>query len=347
MKQKEEMDGDGLSLREVIDKFKEYALELISKWKVILIVSVLFAFFGFLFSYFKAPVFIARSTIMLDQEKQGGGLGSYMQLAGQLGLMNGGSSSINEDKLIALFKSRRIVTGALLKKATINQRNDLLINHLIDILNKDKEKRENLYFKTNNTAGFTFKEDSILSRISNKIIDEYLAIEKQRLSGIITITIQTPSELFSQHFCEYLVQSVSEYYINNITKHDRETVDVTQSRVDSIAGELSNAENRYARWKDASNRLIKVQGFIEEIRLKRDIEVLSRMYGEAIKNLEISRFNALLNIPFIQVVDRPILPLEEKKIGLFLGTFAGGAIGALLIFIFLVSRRMFLNALQR
>ena len=54
------------------------------------------------------------------------------------------------------------------------------------------------------------------------------------------------------------------------------------------------------------------------------------MYIEATKNLELAKFNLLINTPIIQVIDKPIFPLEEKRpravVGFLSGFFLGGAL---------------------
>ncbi len=45
----------------------------------------------------------------------------------------------------------------------------------------------------------------------------------------------------------------------------------------------------------------------------RDKTVLQTMYGEVVKNLEISKIAMAQETPIIQIVDMPILPLEKTK----------------------------------
>jgi uncharacterized protein involved in exopolysaccharide biosynthesis len=52
------------------------------------------------------------------------------------------------------------------------------------------------------------------------------------------------------------------------------------------------------------------------------------MYLEIVKNLELSKITLLNKTPIINIIDEPILPLEEEKtsvqlVGLF-GVFLGG-----------------------
>ena len=46
----------------------------------------------------------------------------------------------------------------------------------------------------------------------------------------------------------------------------------------------------------------------------RTVQVLNTMYLELIKNLELSKLTLLKETPIIEVMDGPVLPLEDKKI---------------------------------
>ena len=50
----------------------------------------------------------------------------------------------------------------------------------------------------------------------------------------------------------------------------------------------------------------------------RNVEVLNTMYLELVKNIEVSKLTLLNQTPIIQVIDKPILPLEDTKMSIFL-----------------------------
>ncbi len=168
-------------------------------------------------------------------------------------------------------------------------------------------------------------------------------MEKSK-SGIITVAITTRSELLSKYFNEQLVKSVINFYVDRITEKGRRNVDIIQRRVDSVAGALRDAELTLARWKDASNQLVKAQGMIAEIKLRRNVEVNNSMYIEGVKQLEISKFTLLDQTPFLQVIDQPFLPLATKgKLAPIKGVIIGFIVGCLLAGIFVWIKKKVLD----
>ena len=85
---------------------------------------------------------------------------------------------------------------------------------------------------------------------------------------------------------------------------------------------------------------------INELRLQREITALTAMYGEVLKNVEVADFSLKNKMPFIQVIDTPILPITPTQISLLRkllnGLIAGGAIGSL----FVVSRYFIRNPIS-
>ena len=115
---------------------------------------------------------------------------------------------------------------------------------------------------------------------------------------------------------ESLAHKLEEYYTIFQTAKSKNTLDFLSFRADSVLLELKNAEFRYASYKDANFGVQRAKGLLDEIRLKRDVEILNIMYGEIVKNLEISKFTLLNNKPLLNIIDSPTLPLKVNKLSM-------------------------------
>ena len=127
---------DEIRLKDVILKVKELKIEFSSKWKVIFIVSFLFAALGVLYAMNNQENYKAELNFVIeDNSNSGGGLGKYAGLANQFGfdLGLGSSTAFSEGNVLELLKSRRVVEEALLSKVNINGNHELLILSLIHI----------------------------------------------------------------------------------------------------------------------------------------------------------------------------------------------------------------------
>ena len=111
---------------------------------------------------------------------------------------------------------------------------------------------------------------------------------------------------------------IRDRYISYQTKQSTNTISFLQNRADSVFVELEKAEQEFARVKDINQRIIKASGRLKELQLMRNVEVLNTMYLELVKNIEVSKLTLLNQTPIIQVIDKPILPLEDTKMSTLL-----------------------------
>ena len=86
----------------------------------------------------------------------------------------------------------------------------------------------------------------------------------------------------------------------------------------------------------------RAKGLLEEIRLKRDVEILNIMYGEIVKNLEVSKFTLLNNEPLLNIIDRPTLPLKVNKLSM-IAAFILFSILGMLIYSFILVIKQIIN----
>ncbi|MES2590508.1 MAG: hypothetical protein V4608_01400 [Bacteroidota bacterium] len=330
----EEEDG-GMTLIDVITSTKEFYAELKKRWFAVIVVICISSVLGLAVAFRSKPKYIAATTMMLESSKGGGSMTGALALASQFGLMSGGTAAtINEDKLLEIIKAETIIKTALFQQATIDGSTDILANHFIDLFGYKKLWEDNDSLKIfrfkNSKENLSVMENSVFKMFYGQIVQTFMKTDKSK-SGIITITTTTSSEPFSKKFNEYLVNAVTSFYIDRITEKGRVNVDIVQKRVDSISGALRDAEFTLARWKDASNQLVKAQGMINEIRLRRNLEVNNSIYIEGIKQLELSKFALLEQTPFLQIIDQPAFPLKTTgRISPVKGIIIGFVLGVLL-----------------
>jgi len=79
---------------------------------------------------------------------------------------------------------------------------------------------------------------------------------------------------------------------------------------------------------------------LEEIRLKRDVEILNIMYGEIVKNLEVSKFTLLNNKPLLNIIDSPTLPLEVNRMSIVLAFILFSILGGFLISFYFIIKQI-------
>ena len=342
--------NDEIQLKDILIKLSEYKAYLLKKK---------FAIIGFCFAFFAIGLAIAVTsetkykadlTFVVEDEQSLSPLGGMSGIVSQFGfdLEGGSSTTFSKQNIMELLKSRGVVKATLLEEGTIDGKKDLLVEHYITI----SEFRE-VWAKSEEFSGVNFNKastlehDSIMGVIWKGLTENNLNIEMQNdEANIINLSFISANEKFAKQFTETLIDEMSKMYITHQTKQARNTLDFLQDRADSVFVELDKSEKEFARVKDINQRIIKASGRLKELQLMREVEVLNTMYLEIVKNLEISKLTLLNQTPIINIIDKPILPLEEEKLSKTMAGILGGFLGGLLSVCFFIFGKLFKDALD-
>ena len=332
---------DDIRLKDVILKLISIKQLLWQKKLQIIVFSVILGLLGSVYAYYKKEIYEARLTFVVDESQESGGLGAISGMASQFGFNIGGvaNGTFSQTNIQEIITSKRVLEAALLEKGEIDGKVDLLINHHIEFNEHRKNwintSIENIYF-TQDRSSFSLQHDSILALAYMSLTDGNIFTDISDESNIIEISCQSKNEDFAKLLIESLAEKLEEYYIKFQTAKSYNTLDFLSERADSILNELKMAEYEYAAYKDANFGVQRAKGLLQEIRLKRNVEILNVMYVEVVKNLELSKFTLLNNKPLLNIIDRPTFPLEMKTLSVKVSFVLFSILGAILISFYLI-----------
>jgi hypothetical protein len=315
---------------------------LLSKWMIIAIVCIIFGLLGVLYAWIKKPLYVAEMSFVTDTESKGT-FSAYAGLAAQFGLdLGGGNSTLFEgDNLIELLKSKNLVMQTLLSPVNIQNDQRLMIDlYLEEVANDDKYTGKNIFSKAHIISERT--TDSILLKVTDEIITKDLFIEKRdKKLSIIDLRMQSHNEYFSKRFSELLAEKAIHYYTDYKIKKSRQNVAILEKQTDSVRRILYGNISEVASMNDLNVNPVRQITRTGSQRKQVEVQASGALYGELLKNLELSRLSLRKETPLIQVVDTPILPLEKKGIGrLFAGLLFAAIGGGLFVLLLLIKRNM-------
>jgi uncharacterized protein involved in exopolysaccharide biosynthesis len=152
--------------------------------------------------------------------------------------------------------------------------------------------------------------------------DKDLAFKRVAFSDI--------DRIFAKNFVERLTENVTAFYLETKTRQSRENIRMLENKADSIERVLQSKMVSAAVQRDQNQFLTNVQGTVQMVKQQMEVQMLTTMYGEVVKNLELSKTMAAIEEPLIQVIDVPRYPLERitasKTKGLILGGIIGGMV---------------------
>ena len=246
------------------------------------------------------------------------------------------------------MKSRRIIEKTLLTPVIIGNKKQLLINRYIEtnqLLKKYKDEPEELKrFEFHEGApreSLGIDRDSILFQVYRSIKKGALTVEKpDKKLSIINVKFSSNDELFAKLFVEELVKNTSTFYVETKTSKFKNNVRIIEGRLDSVKTELNEELYGAALFKDKNSNVIRAQGSVPAAKRQLNVQVLTAMYVELTKNLEIAKYSLMREEPLVQIIDNPTLPLEKNKLGKMMATFVGGLIAGIISLLYLTILRI-------
>ncbi len=317
--------GDLSRKSEVLKKFIK------EKWIFILTVSFFFSVLGFLYALSKKPVYVAAEKFVIESDESSK-MGSISGLASQFGLDLGGGSSVFEgENLIELFKSNLIIQKTLLSSLAINNKEEMLIDLYIKSSGLRRSLDSKAELKDIHFSKWPLKSnrlrDSLVMGITKGIQKQIIIEKKDKKLNFVDATFESSDEMFSKLFLEKLLENGITYFIDYKTKKSRQNVEILQHQVDSVNSQLTGNIYQNAETNDLNINPLKQISRASGIRKQVDIQVNGAVYTELLKNLELGKMALRKDVPSIQIIDMPTLPLEKKKLGRLLGAILFGLIG--------------------
>jgi hypothetical protein len=347
----EQNPNDEISLKELIEKGKEWYTYLFSQWKIIVIAGVIGAALGLTYSFVKKPIYTASLSFALEDEKSGG-LGGALGFASSFGIDLGGSggSIFTGSNLTELFKSRSMLEQTLLSPVVVEGKTVSLAEMYIQ--NKewreawnDTPKYKSVQFLPDaDRKSFTRVHDSILGKIYDDISKTALSVaQKDKKIAIINIDVTSVNELFAKYFTEALVKEVSDFYIETKSKKSRENMDILERQTDSIRRELNASITGVAVANDNTFGLNPAMNVRRAPSARRQVDVQANtaILTELVKQSELAKVTLRKETPLIQIIDRPILPLKKENFGKAKGIVFGGFLAGFFILFLLIFKRIF------
>jgi hypothetical protein len=303
---------DEISLSELIEKGKALFTYFMGyKW-VIVAAGLFGGGIGFGYAHFYNVVEYESKLTFAIEEKTGSG-GSLLGLASQFGLdLGGGGGMFTSDNLLLLFKSNRIIQGALLRPLPEVKEGNLY-NHYLTLYYKEAivENKIDLLPLDLDREKFSRGQDSLLKTVSLNISEIVTIAKKDKKAPFIDINVRDQSELFAFWMNKLLVEEATQLYIELKVGKMQRSVKLLQSKVDSVQRVLVGSMRSAATGMDQSMGLVSSASRVGTAKKQMEAQMLGTLFGELTKNLELTRFTLEREEPTIQIIDAPTMPLER------------------------------------
>ena len=331
---------DEITLTDIWIKLQQWWAYLWKRKFWIVAIALLGSIGGYLKVKTADPVYSATLTFSLEQGGSGGS--NLAGLASQFGFSMGGGEGggmFSGENLLTLMKSRRMVEDVLLTPVLIEGDSILLVNQYVRSWPELKEAWDSAgLYPIDAKSCCNNAQDSAMGVIYSMVSEKALAVSKQdEALSFVTISFSGHDQAFAGAFVEQLTAQATEFYVESKTTNTRANMEKLERRVDSVTTELESAMVGAANSIDANQFTVQSASKVSSSQKQMKVTMLTTLYGELVKNLELSKTMAAREEPLITIIDRPHYPLRVRESGLK-GALFGGVIGGFLTVLFFAGR---------
>jgi len=328
-------DNEEVLLQDIFSNMKGAIWFVLKKWWLLLITGILGAAIGAWYAASKPDTFTAKLSFILEDGKGGGG--GLASLAGQFGFDLGGIAGSNgllsSDNITLFLTSSSLTEETLLTRYDSAGKYTLAdryaeVNGLKKAWKKNNKIGTDIFFPDRKLVPYSRLQDSLLQFLIEEVSKKNLVISKpDRKASFIEVSTTMRDESLSKYYCERLVNAALSRYIDIKTNRQSTNVNRLQRRADSIYYLLNRKTYSSAaaqeRILDINPALRSMAAVPTEV-MSRDKVMLGALYGEIVKNLEISKVALSQETPVIQVIDNVRLPLKRKHTSKAFFAIVGG-----------------------
>jgi hypothetical protein len=300
------------SLAELGQQLKQLLTLVYTHRKGLLLFPLIFASLGLLAGFFlESDKKRAEYIIAAEEETSAGWEG----LLAQFGLDVGGSNPagvFQGESLVRLFQTRTLVERGLLNKVYFKGDSILLAEAIF----KQSELAGKKAF-----AEVQFQSDRSLH---NSVTDSALyLVYKHVKKDMLSVNKPDKKQSFINVSCVHrdgelaillggtLIKTVTDYYVESLTKKARQNLDVLRLESDSVQRILNENLEISASITDLNVNPLKQSLRVSQNRAMIELQISVALYGELAKNLKLAEIGLRKQTPLIQIIETPRFPLER------------------------------------
>lgn len=291
--------------------------------------------FGYMF-FIQQTTYTAKTSLTIISQDPN----SIMNSLGSLGLLGGlnlfsSGFSLNDNKsLVAIIQSSRVMKSTMLSKVTINDKEDLVVNHYLRLKTKFfKGRIEKKLIKNDSLMSMNNREDSLLQLHYEKFSADAINAKNDDNEGLIKLFVTTPNKALSIAISNFLTKNVEKFYYATINREKQLKIDIAKKRYDSLSAKIQFLNLELNKTKDKNINNIKNIGKANQQELERQYTFINALYSDAANSYEIAKQSLANKQQIIQKIDLPEFSVETNvphpflySIGLFVLLYFGTSI---------------------
>lgn len=172
------------------------------------------------------------------------------------------------------------------------------------------------------------ERERLIRKIGN---GKYISISKDKKTGVITLATQFEDPRVAYDVNRFLIDELNNTLVNKLSTKAGANRKFIETRVKEVKIDLAKSEDRLRQFRQSNRLRTDPEYQLEEGRLLRDIQINQEIYLQLVKQYEMAKIDEEKDIPVLDVIDSPMVPVKktgpQRTLLLFIGVCVGGILG--------------------
>jgi hypothetical protein len=336
------MDNELLQPKDIKNQGLKFLIFARRNIRFFILTSILGLIGGLVFTSFRKIIYKSE-LVFVAIESEESGLNKLSSIGSQFGLDlgNGAGSAFSGDNLNQLFKSRYLIENTLFDSFNYNGENHQFLGYYLRRDSSEISKTPAIIrnIKINDPL-LQFRQDSLIKTVRKRILKSGLRIVNvEKDLAFKRVEYFDIDPVFAKEFIIKLTENVSKYYLTTKLMQSNMSIRLLQKRSDSIENVLKRSMMVLAVKRDQNQFSTNNRSNMDMVKENIDVQLLTTLYSETIKNLELSKTMSLMSKPIIQIVDFPKYPLDDDSQDSFIHIVSGILLSNIIYILFVLIRK--------
>jgi len=185
-----------------------------------------------------------------------------------------------------------------------------------------------------------FLEYGMLGTLKN---GKYIVFLQDKKSGVITLSTEFEDPQVSFDVNNFVYNQLNDILKNKMHFKASENRKFTEERLSEVESNLKEAEENLRRFRQRNRLRVDPADELEDARLQRDVMMNQEIMIQLRKQYEIAKIDEARDMPVLDVIDEPMMPIGESKPKRKLIVLAGGMAATFFAILFAVLYDVFLE----
>lgn len=203
------------------------------------------------------------------------------------------------------------------------------VGAFLGIFNPNKEKRSK-GFKTLgpvDVSHLTVEQDKVIKRMRGDI-----KVSADLKTYLVTLSVTDQDPVIAKQLSEKIVENLREYVTSYRTEKARNDLAYYEKLYVESQAEYFDAQQRYARYVDANQGMVRQSVMTEQERLQNEMQLKYQLYNSCAQQVQVAKAQVQRETPVCTVLVPPTVPLKDNESGaktLLIFIFIGLCVSAL------------------